>query len=248
MARVMIFQHVAAEPLGVLDPMLRRAGHRLRYVNFSRHPDARPRLERYDALVVLGGPMNVEQMGRYPHLAFETEAIRHFLEAEKPLLGICLGAQLLAHALGAEIHQRCGYEIGWYPLQPTAATGNDPVLSPLTDDHPVFQWHGRTFELPHGATRLARSAQCPNQAFRYGPQAWGFQFHLELDQGLIRRWLNTQAYLDELAASEVNRDAGTIHADTQRHIPHSLSLAESVFSNWLGRLGDRGRRIALPSR
>ena len=103
MRKLLVFQHSAREPLGVLDPMLRHAGFRIRYVNFSRQPDLEPDVSRYHGLIVLGGPMNVDQQDRFPHLATEIAAIREALDRDIPILGICLGAQLLAAALGANV-------------------------------------------------------------------------------------------------------------------------------------------------
>ena len=116
MPRLLVFQHVAAEPLGTLDPLIRARGHRIRFVNFEREPDAQPDVDRYRGLVVLGGPMNVEDQGRRPHLRAELRAIERMLAQGKPVLGICLGAQLLAHALGARVEPNPVPEIGWYPL------------------------------------------------------------------------------------------------------------------------------------
>ena len=189
MSRLLVFQHVAAEPLGTLDPLIRRRGHRIRFVNFEREPDAQPDVDRYRGLVVLGGPMNVEDQATRPHLRTELRAIERMLGQGKPVLGICLGAQLLAHALGAPVRRHRVPEIGWYRLQATQAGRDDPVLAPLGDDAPVFQWHGQHFEIPRSAVHLARSETCEQQAFRWGEKAYGFQFHLEMDEPLIDRWL-----------------------------------------------------------
>ena len=113
MSRFLVFQHVAAEPLGTLDALLRRRGHRLRFVNFGRDPQARPQVERYDGLIVLGGPMNVVDAPQRSHLRRELVQIEQALKAGIPLLGICLGAQLIAHALGAGIRRMPQPEIGW---------------------------------------------------------------------------------------------------------------------------------------
>ncbi len=113
MSRLLVFQHVAAEPLGTLDPLIRQRGHRIRFVNFERDPDAQPEVDRYKGLVVLGGPMNVEDQALRPHLRTELQAIERMLELGRPVLGICLGAQLLAHALGAPVVRHHPREIGW---------------------------------------------------------------------------------------------------------------------------------------
>lgn len=245
----MVLKHVAAEPLGLLDPMIRARGHRIRYVNFQRHPDAEPDLDRYQALVVLGGPMHVTESHRHPHLLVECRLIEQALEARIPVLGICLGAQLLAHVLGARVAPVRRPEIGWYPLRPRSpAIADDPVLYPLDTERPVFQWHSYGFEIPADAVHLAESDDCPGQAFRYDDTAWGFQFHLELDEGLIRRWLNSSTYRGELAASGLVQTPEAILADTARYLADTGRLAEQVFGNWLGRLGQNGGRRLLPSR
>jgi GMP synthase (glutamine-hydrolysing) len=248
MARVLVLQHVAAEPLGLLDPMLRRRGHRIRYVNFARNPEARPRLERYQALIVLGGPMQVGQSRRYPHLTTECRLIESALEGDKPMLGICLGAQLLAHVEGASVGPSPRPEIGWYRISPEPATGHDPALCPLSEPTPIFQWHHWGFDCPSGAVSLATHPDSGCQAFRAGKQAWGFQFHLELDGRLIERWLRLPFYLDDLAGSGLGLTAGTIRRATPEHLPRSLELAEAVFGRWLDRLETPTRRVVLESR
>ncbi|MFT3790263.1 MAG: gamma-glutamyl-gamma-aminobutyrate hydrolase family protein [Rudaea sp.] len=237
MSRILVFQHVAAEPLGTLDPLIRRRGHRVKFVNFERQPDARPRLDRYKGLIVLGGPMNVEDRGERTHLQTEIDVIRQALDEDKPVLGICLGAQLLAHALGGEVRRHRVSEIGWYDLATTDAGRGDPVLAPLGDAAPVFQWHGYTFDIPAGATHLARTGTCENQAFRHGSNAYGFQFHLEMDKPLIERWLALPDYRDELIAAGLGRDAESIRADTFAHIDAMQGKAFDVFNNFLDMLG-----------
>lgn len=248
MARVLVFQHVAAEPLGTLDPMLRQRGHRIRYVNFHRDPHAQPKLDRYQALIVLGGPMMPDQTDRHPHLSTEMRCIEEALRQNMPVLGICLGAQLLAHALGAPMRPARAWEIGWYDLAPTAQTAADPVLCGLTHAQPVFQWHGYSFDLPAGATHLARTAICENQAFRYGAHAYGFQFHLELDERLINRWLKLPQYLAELERSDVGHDADAIREQTHKNIGDSISLSKDVFGAFMAPLAAPSVRQILPSR
>lgn len=247
MARILVFQHVAAEPLGTFDPLIRARGHRIRYLNFSREPDAQPRGERYDALVVLGGPMMPDQQQQYPHLAVECRTIDQFIAADKPVLGICLGSQLIAHTLGAPLFPARAWEIGWYPLEITADGQQDALLQHYPDQQPVYQWHGYTFELPASAHHLAQSAACDAQAFRYGDQCWGFQFHLELDQRLIKRWLGMPQYLEELAEADLPHSAEDIMAHTQQHIEASVKTSQRVFNAFLDRLPG-GSNTVLPSR
>ena len=170
MSRILVFQHVAAEPLGMLDRLIRRRGHRVKFVNFERAPDAQPRLDRYRGLIVLGGPMNVADRATRPHLQTELGVIRDALDQGKPVLGICLGAQLLAHALGADVRRHATSEIGWYDLQVSAAGRSDPVLGAAGERLPVFQWHSYSYDLPSGATHLARTEMPAEELyFQSGP-------------------------------------------------------------------------------
>ena len=229
MRKLLVFQHAATEPLGVLDPMLRRWGFRIRYVNFAREPDVQLDLERYNGLVVLGGPMNVDQAAAYPHLLTEIAAIREALKHDVPVLGICLGAQLLAAALGATVRPNRVPEIGWYRLQPAPEAGTDRLFRHFDNGQHVFQWHAYTFDLPPGAVHLASTDSCEHQAFRYGSRAYGLQFHLEADETLIRRWLSVPAYRAEVGEAGVERILRT----TPDFISPALRLSERVFQEFL---------------
>ena len=247
MAKVLVFQHVAAEPLGTLDPMLRQRGHRIRYVNFHRDPDARPDIARYDALIVLGGPQMPDQVERHPHLQVEMRCIEGALERDIPVLGICLGAQLLAHTLGAPVRPMKRWEMGWHDIEPTHFSAADSLFCALVEPQPAFHWHGYTFDLPGGAVHLARSELCENQAFRYGHNAYGLQCHLELDERLINRWLSLSEYTDDLEAHG-NQDAAEVREQTHRLIGPSTTLGRALFGQFLRPLGVRRSRQVLPSR
>ncbi len=249
MRRILVFQHVPYELLGILNPQLKDAGFRIRYVNFGREPQARPNVADYQGLVVLGGPMSADDDDRYPHLATEVAAIREALERDLPVLGICLGSQLLARALGARVRRNPVKEIGWYAVAPTAAGRKDRIVGHFGGPRRVFQWHGDTFDLPHGGVHLARSEACANQAFRFGEKAYGLQFHLEVDQPLIERWLTVPAHRRELAALRgvINPDA--IRAETPLQIEQSTVLARQAFAGFIELFGiHRGRRRILRSR
>lgn len=243
----MVFQHVAAEPLGTLHARIRDRGHRVRFHNFQRDPDAEPNVDRYAGLIVLGGPMNVEEQDRYPHLKRELRAIEAALKQDKPVLGICLGAQLLAHVLGAPVSRHIQHEIGWYELQTTSVARDDGVLGHLGERASVFQWHGCTFALPNGAVQLARTDTCEQQAFRFGDRAYGFQFHLEVDAAMIERWLRLPAYREELAAAGIGRDEQSIRAATTAELAKMLPLATTTFDRFLDLVGRPNRRLTLQS-
>jgi GMP synthase (glutamine-hydrolysing) len=250
MRRVLVFQHVAVEPLGTLLPLLRSYRLRIRYVNFERHPDASPTAEGYDGLIVLGGPMSAWDDATCPHLTRELRAIDEALESDIPVLGICLGAQLLARCLGARVQPAERREIGWHDVEPTEAGCADPVLGAFAPIERLFQWHRDTFDLPRGAVHLARSAAdgCAHQAFRYGERAYGLQFHLEADAALIERWLNTPEHRQELEASEETPSAEAIRAETRRRIARSLRLSDETFGRFVGRWTGRARRSEHPHR
>jgi GMP synthase (glutamine-hydrolysing) len=248
MPKLLVCQHVAYEILGTLDPLLREAGFRIRYVNFGRDPLARPALTNYDALVILGGPMNVDEFERYPHLGTEIEMIHAAIERGMPVLGICLGAQLIAKALGADVRRNRVKEIGWYDLTVSPHGRRDPVIGHLADTEKIFQWHGDTFDIPPGAVHLAASPTCENQAFRFRHNVYGFQFHLEVDEHLIKRWLEVPVHRREIAALGGAIDPDVILADTTRYIHRSLGLSECIFASLIEIFGGRKRFVALPSR
>jgi GMP synthase (glutamine-hydrolysing) len=248
MPRLLVFQHVAVEPLGSLDELIRARGHRIRFHNFERDPGAEPSVDRYRGLIVLGGPMNVEDQERRPHLKTELRAIERALEQGKPVLGICLGAQLLAHVLGAPVRRHERPEIGWYDMRMSEQGRSDAVLGAAGERLPVFQWHAFTYDLPSGAVHLARTETCEQQAFRFGDKAYGFQFHLEADAAVIERWLGLPSFRAELEAAGLPTDPEAIRTATARLAAATRRSADTVFNNFLDLVGRPERRLPLPSR
>lgn len=247
MKRILVFQHVAYEILGTFHPLLKKAGFRIRYANFGRHPDLKVDMERYDGLIILGGPMGVYESKTYPHLAEEIHAIRGAIETEKPVLGICLGAQLIAAALGAEVRPGTDKEIGWYDVALTADGKKDPVLGEIDETEKIFQWHRDVFEIPEGAACLAKSKACPNQAFRYGKKVYGFQFHLEVDEHMIERWLGIPEHQQELLSLGGGELPEKIRAQTGTHLHRLKELSRKVFSRYIQLFSTKRRTIVLPS-
>ncbi|MDH3646459.1 MAG: gamma-glutamyl-gamma-aminobutyrate hydrolase family protein [Gammaproteobacteria bacterium] len=235
--KILVFQHVPFEPLGTLNPVLKEAGFRIRYVNFGRDPLAQPSLKGYSGLIVLGGPMNVDQVDAYPNLATEVELLREAAKQGMHVLGICLGAQLLAKALGARVSAAEEKEIGWYDIQLTEAGAQDELLGEFSPVQRIFQWHGDRFDLPSDAIQLASSDRCRNQAFRYEDRAYGFQFHLEVSQPLIERWLTTPAHTQELNQLADKVSPQQIRDETIRRIASTEDLSYRTFSRWAKRFG-----------
>jgi len=246
MPRLLVLQHVAHEILGTLDPLLRSHGFRNRYVNFGRQPDATPSLDGYHGLVVLGGPMNVDQTDEHPHLETEVRLLADAMDRDLPVLGICLGAQLLAKALGANVGPNPEKEIGWYEVRPCEAAQDDLLFSHFAPSEQIFQWHGDTFEIPRGGIRLATAETCENQAFRHGDRSYGLQFHLEVDGPLIERWLGIPDLQREIEAEGGRIRADQIRLDSQRYAKRLEALSARVFTDFMGLFGDLRRRGVGP--
>ena len=246
MRRLLVFQHVSFEILGTLHSLLKARGFRIRYANFGRHPHAQPEIDRYNGLVVLGGPMNVDDLERHPHLAVEVALIQQAVDQGLPVLGICLGAQLIAKALGAPVHANGGKEIGWYEVSPTPAAKDDPLFGDFGEGEKIFQWHSDIFALPAGAVQLATSQTCPHQAFRYGTNVYGLQFHLEVDERLIERWLTVPAHCAELDEGRI--DPAVIRHETTLYLHRARHLSDQVFGRFIDLFNLPPKRAALRSR
>jgi GMP synthase (glutamine-hydrolysing) len=207
-------QHVPYEGPGMIAEAASRRGLELRLCH-SYRGESLPSWEDLDGLVVMGGPMGVHDTAEHPYLAREGELIAAMVRTGRPVLGVCLGAQLLADALGASVHRGGQPELGCGAVSLTAAGREDPVLgSTGAATLPVVHWHEETFELPTGASLLASSVPIPNQAFRVGERAYGLQFHVEVERELARTWrgLLPEGALEESAVSEIER-AGRVLLD-----------------------------------
>jgi GMP synthase (glutamine-hydrolysing) len=162
--------------------------------------DALPELNSFTHLIVMGGPMAVYEMHQYPHLTNEVLLIKAAITENKHVLGVCLGAQMVAHVLGARVYPGNAKEIGWYEVALTPEGMSDPLMSVLAVSErnaaQVFQWHGDTFDLPQGAIRLASSDLFPNQAFQYADRVYAFQFHIEVTPAIVREWMAHEPGID----------------------------------------------------
>ena len=234
MKKLLVFQHVPYEDLGNLKPLLQSAGIQIDSVNFSREPEAQPSLDGYDGLVVLGGRMAVYEAEKYPHLTMETKLIERAAEKNLPVLGICLGSQLVANALGARVYPSGIKEIGWYDLSTTAGAKADPLFRHVGLTEKVFQWHGDTFDLPNEAVHLASSSLCRNQAFRYRNNIYALQFHLEVDGAIIDSWLNAAENRREIAGLKSDFDPNAIRVEMPRCLGRLGELCNQVFGEFIG--------------
>jgi GMP synthase-like glutamine amidotransferase len=203
--RVHGLQHVPFEGLGRIAPWLEARGARIATSRLFEDPML-PGVDELDWLVVMGGPMSVNDEAAHPWLAAEKRLIAEAVAASKVVLGVCLGAQLIASALGARVFDHREREIGWFPVTPTEAASRSPFARLFAAPFTPLHWHGQTFELPPGAVHLARSAGCEHQAFGLGGRVLALQFHLELEPESVRalahacpgdlapgRWIQSEA-------------------------------------------------------
>lgn len=248
MRKVLVFQHVAHSILGTLNPTLKGSGLKMRYVNFERTPDEQPSIEKYNGLIVLGGHMGVYEADKYKHIKVEMQLIEEALKKNIPVLGICLGAQLLAHVLGAPVRKHTQKEIGWCDIELTEEGLKDPLLSHFQPREKIFQLHGDTFDIPTSAVQLAKSDVCNGQAFRYGDKVYGLQFHLEVDQPMIQRWLDNPRNYDEMFSTHQNFSKEQVGLETVDFLPHSMDLSRQTFEKFVGLFALKQRPIRLGSR
>lgn len=182
--RAHAFLHVAFEGLGTIASWLDERGDEVTYTRFYEPNASLPQCEEVDFLIVMGGPMSVNDEAEFPWLVAEKAWIRSMIQSKKPVLGICLGAQLIANALGSKVYPNREKEIGWFPIVPVSHEAQKGVFgfSHLIE---VFHWHGETFDLPPHALWLAKSEACAHQAFHVGTNVIGLQFHLEMTEKAI---------------------------------------------------------------
>lgn len=244
----MVFQHVAHEPLGTLNPLIKAAGFRIRYVNFGRDPFLEPDIENYNGLIVLGGPMGVYEANQYPHLNWEMKQIEKAIQRNIPVLGICLGSQLIAHVLGSTVRKGSRWELGWNEVLLTEQAQADPVFAHYKPREFIFQMHQDTFDIPKDAIHLARSSLYEGQAFRFGKSTYGLQYHLEADQAMIERWMNRVENHDIVRNSGGEFSLEAIQKETARQIANANKLSEQSFREFIKLFGLPERPIRLGSR
>jgi GMP synthase (glutamine-hydrolysing) len=213
--------------IGLLGEAIERSGLPFEHARAYDEDVGARRASDSSAIVVMGGEMHARDDERFPYLAGEVELLRDAVAHDVPVLGICLGGQLLARALGADVRPAGALEGGWVPISPVNGVAGDPVLGHLTAPTGVFSWHVDIFDLPEGATQLATGEVTEQQAFRYG-RAWGLQFHPEVDGDLFVSWLAAHPAL-EMSEREKSRLRAEVRAGSER----SREFIEQLFDGFL---------------
>ena len=230
--RAVVIRHVAFEDLGSFAEPLVRHGYRIEYLE-AGVDDLGPAGEA-DLLIVLGGPIGAVDDRQYPFLAHEARLLERRLAGDRPTLGICLGAQLMARALGARVYPSGVKEIGWGPLSLTEDGVGSALRHLAPDSTPVLHWHGDTFDLPAGAIHLAATAVCGNQAFGHGARALALQFHVEVTAAGMERWFIGHTLEIE---STPGISVAELRAATAREAPRLERQGPAFFVEWLASVG-----------
>ncbi|HWL89538.1 MAG TPA: type 1 glutamine amidotransferase [Polyangiaceae bacterium] len=226
--KALILQHAKQENAGRIAEALRARAIESVVVHTYAGEPVPGAVDGVHALVVMGGPMGVYEAERYPYLKDELRLIERALTANIPVLGICLGSQLLAHALGARVRKGNAKEIGWYPVELSERAATDPILTEAGTSFTPLHWHGDVFDLPVGAVPLARSALTAYQAFRYGAHAYGLLFHAEVTPAIVSGM--ARAFAGELA--EVGLLADDLLAESPARIAALAPVAARIFERW----------------
>jgi GMP synthase-like glutamine amidotransferase len=206
---VLILKNISNEGPGTIEEYLQNENIPYSTADLNKG-DAAPSVQAFTHMVIMGGPMAVYEMDRYPHLRDEVKLIEQAVSSNKHVLGVCLGAQMLVHVLGARVYPGGNKEVGWHQVEISDDGMRDRLMAELAVDGTrtarVFQWHGDTFDLPAGSTLLASSELFPNQAFRYSDRVYALQFHIEVSPVIVHEWLKGEKGIDIKAVdTESNR-------------------------------------------
>jgi len=247
--RILFLMNDEGSPPGVLGEETRALSHTtsvlVPYKGISYDPSLPGTVptsaDGFDGLVVLGGAMSILDETDYPFVDQTRKLFHTFYQADKPVMGVCFGAQLLADAHGGSVRKLGHTEWGFLPQTWSPAIANDPLLNASPPDLPLMQWHGDTFDLPTGAVVLSTRTDCPSQAFRFGEINWGFQFHLEMDQPTLMKWA-------DLRAEELGCDVEVVRAEMRLAIKTYYDgqalFARTVMRRWLDICAQKGVELA----
>ena len=229
MAKIYVLQHHPVENLGNIAAALEGAALAWHYLHVNDGQPVPASMKGAGGLIVMGGPMGVYQTDRYPWLRDEMHLIEDAMKLNLPVLGVCLGAQILAAALGAKVDRNpAGKEIGWHPIRLSDSAKDDRLMRGLPATITPFHWHGDIFDLPAGATSLASSERTPCQAFRHGDKTYGFQFHFEVTRDGVAAM--AAAFAKELVRENIPADR--MIAQAGEFIPALEKVSDTVFSRW----------------
>ncbi|HTY55208.1 MAG TPA: type 1 glutamine amidotransferase [Candidatus Binataceae bacterium] len=226
--RVLALRHIMCEYLGGFERFFTDAGAQYNYIDTATGGELPRNHDGYDVLVVLGGPMSVNDTDEW--LNEEKRFVREAVERGKTTVGFCLGAQMIAKVFGAKVAPGERKEVGFMNIDVAETAASDPLLKGLARPHQiVYQLHQEGFELPSGAVRLASSAAYPNQAYRLGERCWGMQFHIEIDHTMLVEWV--KEYWGEPATLPADSYARVMLRDAEQHLPKLEPLARTVANN-----------------
>jgi len=226
---VTLLQHIHCETPGVILDCLQPADIDVRWIKTFAGDPIPSTMEAQAGLIVMGGPMSVYDHKHFPFLLEEQRLIEAALKDEKPVLGVCLGSQLLAATLGADVKSGARKEIGWHSVELLESAGSDPLWSGLPSRFTAFHWHGDVFDLPSGSTALAASDLTPCQGFRYGSNAYGFLFHMEVTENIIKNMVDE--FSGEL--EEENITVRSIVQKNREFLPALHIIGRRVFQRWV---------------
>ena len=234
MKPVIIFRHIECEGPGYLGDVLQRSQVDSQLVAIDRHDAMPDSVKDYSGVIIMGGPMSVNDDDAW--ITEETRLIRQAIDLNLPVLGHCLGGQFIARALDAEVTRNDIKEIGWLPVYQHADTTNTPAwLDSFKSPQTVFHWHGETFAIPEGASRLLSSRDCDNQAFQFKENVLAFQCHIEMTGDMVDEW--SSLYEDELIPpSATIQSRQQMLAEYDEHLPNMNRLSDEIYQYWIARL------------
>jgi GMP synthase (glutamine-hydrolysing) len=228
MAKIWVLQHHPVENLGRIAEALEEAALAWQYVRVFDGAPIPKDMKGAGGLIVMGGPESVYQLDRYPYLRDEMQLIENALADNKPILGVCLGAQLLAAVLGSSVKRSESREIGWYQVRLTESAHTDRLMRGLPAEFMAAHWHSDVFDLPDGAVPLASSERTAVQAFRFGDRAYGLLFHAEITEDRIRSLVSE--FAEDLKRVGVDGDSYLAHAP--EHMPALSEIGATIFARW----------------